>query len=114
MKRPELAAVLARLIAESEQTRLVTLDAIGEAVGTHAVSADEIDALFAALEARGRTIASPAGGNGEQLLQSVVKAARELKGNSPRRLTIDDVARQAGLSREQVIAALALLHIMQR
>lgn len=114
MKRPELAAVLARLIAESERTRIVTLDAVGEALGAHAVSTDEIDALFTALEARGRTIASPAGGGGEQLLGRVVNAARQLKREAARRLTIEDVAVQAGLTRQQVISALALLHIIQR
>lgn len=117
MKRPELAAALAKLIATSERTRLVALDEIGEAVGTHAVSTDEIDALFSALEQRGRTIASPAGGGVEGLLKRVVAAARELKRDAPKRITritIDEVARQASLTREQVISALALLHIMQR
>lgn len=114
MKRPELAAVLAKLIAESERTRLVALDAIGQAVGTHAISTDEIDALFSALEQRGRTIASPMGGSAEGALKRVVAAARELKRDAPRRLTIEEVAQQAGLTREQVISALALLHIMQR
>jgi hypothetical protein len=114
MKRPELAAVLAKLIVESERTRVVALDAIGEAIGTHAVSTDEIDALFVALEQRGRAIASPVGGTVEGLLKRVVAAARELKREAPRRLTIDDVAKQAGITREQVISALALLHVMQR
>lgn len=114
MKRPELAAVLAKLIADSERTRVIPLDAIGEAIGTNAISTDEIDALFTALEQRGRMIASPAGGSGEALLKRVVTAARELKRDAPRRLTIEDVAQQAGLTREQVISALALLHIMQR
>ncbi|MET0283643.1 MAG: hypothetical protein ABW352_04215 [Polyangiales bacterium] len=114
MKRPELAAVLAKLIVDSERTRVIPLDAIGEAIGTHLVSTDEIDALFSALEQRGRTIASPAGGTGEGLLKRVVAAARELKREAPRRLTIDEVAQQAGITRDQVISALALLHIMQR
>jgi hypothetical protein len=114
MKRPELAAVLARLIADSERTRIVALDAIGTALGTHAVSTEEIDGLFSALEQRGRTIASPVGGAAEGFLKRVVSAARELKRDAPRRLTIEDVALRAGLTRAQVISALALLHIMQR
>ncbi len=114
MKRPEIAAVLAKLLAESERTRVIPLDAVGEAIGQHAISTDEIDALFSALEQRGRTIASPAGGSGENLLKRVVAAARELKQGAPRRLTIHDVAQQAGITRDQVISALALLHIMQR
>jgi hypothetical protein len=114
MKRPELAAVLATLIAGSERTRVVALDQIGDAIGTHAVSTEEIDALFSALEARGRTIASPAGGEGEQWLKRVIATARELKRDGSRRLTIELVAQHAGITRDQVIAALALLHIMQR
>ncbi|HEY6882151.1 MAG TPA: hypothetical protein VI299_29175 [Polyangiales bacterium] len=93
---------------------MITLDAIGDAIGAHAVSTDEIDALFTSLEARGRTIAAPAGGEGEQWLKRVIQAARELKQAAPRRLTIDDVAQHAGLPRQRVISALALLHIMQR
>lgn len=114
MKRPELAAVLARLIVESERTREVTLDGVGLAIGTLAVSTDEIDALFTALETRGRRVVSPRGGDGEHLLGRVVGAARALKQGTARRLTIDEVAQQASLTREQVISALALLHIMQR
>jgi 2-hydroxychromene-2-carboxylate isomerase len=114
MKRPELAAVLTRLLVDSERTRKVSLDRIGEAIGTHAVSTDEIESLFSALEARGRTVVAQSGGDGERLLKQVVSAARELKQDATRRITIDDVAQHAGITREQVISALALLHIMQR
>lgn len=118
MERTDLTAVLARLLADSELTHTIALDAVGEAIGTRAVSTDEIDALFSALEAQGRSVVAPQGGEGEKLLGRVVSAARELKrsasGPAARKLTIDEVARHAGLERQQVISALALLHIMQR
>lgn len=114
MKRPELAAVLARLLAESQFTRSVALDQIGEAIGTVAVSTDEIEQLFVALERDGRSVIAPSGGDGERLLGRVISSARELKRGPPRKLTIEEVALHAGLTREQVISALALLHIMQR
>jgi len=112
--RSELMAVLAALLDLSETSRMVALDAVGRALGALSVSTDEIDALLSALEAHGRTVESPAGGASEQHLRRVVIAARELKQKSARRPTVAEVGAHAGLSRDQVLLALALLRIMQR
>lgn len=114
MLRKELDAVLSKLLAASSTTGVISLDAVGEAVGTLSVSTGEIDALLGALEAQGRHIASPEGGAGEGHLKRVVAAVRVLKRDEAHRPTLRDVAVQAGLSRSDVLQALALLHIMQR
>jgi hypothetical protein len=112
--RPELATVLTTLLAASEDSRTVELDAIGEALGVLSVSTDEIDALIGALEAAGREVTAPSGGGIEQHLGSVVKAVRALSVTLARKPTLDEVAAQAGLGVEQVRLALALLRVMQR
>ncbi len=113
--RPELMLVLNQLLLASETTLHVELDAIGAVVGALSVSTDEIDALLREIEARGRQIAAPSGGGAERHLGQVVAAARKLKTGSPeQKPSLCAVAREAGLSEQQVLVALALLRVMQR
>lgn len=112
--RPELAAIVQTLLASSKDSREVTLDAIGEAIGTRAVSSPEIDAMIGALEIKGRKVTGPRGGDGEVQLKAVVAAARELTPVLGRKPTAAEIATHAGLSAEQVRHALDLLTIMQR
>jgi hypothetical protein len=112
--RSELASVLRSLLAASEATRRVELDAIGAALGSRAVSTDDIDALMRELEAHGREIVAPTGGGAEQHLVRVVAAARKLKSTRARRPTLSEVAEEAQLTSEQALVALALLRVMQR
>jgi hypothetical protein len=112
--RAELQRVLAELLASSESTGQIELDRIGDALGTVAVSTDEIDALFKALEASGRRVVAPPGGGGEARLKRVIDAARALKQASARRPTLSEVATHAQLTRDEVLGALFLLRIMQR
>lgn len=92
----------------------VSLDQIGETIGARAISTDEIEQLFTALEARGRRIVGPEGGGNEQRLKLVVHAARALVAELGRRPTAREVAARAGLELVQVQHALALLQVMQR
>lgn len=113
--RPELLLVLETLLAASESTQQVELDAIGVAVGVLSASTDDIDALMCELEARGRKIVAPSGGGAERHLGQVVAAARRLKLAALRgKPSLQEVAIEAGLSEEQVLVALALLRVMQR
>lgn len=112
--RPELARVVAALVSESASENVVALDAIGEALGTLAVSQDEIDAILTEIEARGVRVSSPEGGRGEVDLKSVLDAARLLRrelGRAPRPV---EVAARSGLSIAEVHHALFLVRIMQR
>jgi len=78
------------------------------------VSYAEIDVMVTELEARGRTIVSPAAMQGELLLQQVVAALRTLRPELGRSPTHAEIAAQTGLTLEQVRHALALAQVMQR
>ena len=112
--RPELARVVEELLRPTAAGDTITLDAIGDAIGTRAASADEIDVMLSMIEERGRRVESAETGRGEVKLKSVLDAARALRvelGRPPRH---DEIAARAGISREDVQHALALARIMQR
>jgi Sigma-70 region 3 len=112
--RSELQAIVEALLAASAASKEVTLDAIGQAIGARAITPVEIDAILAALEAKGRTIAGPEGGAGEDRLKAVVAAARALASELGRPATVAEIASHAGLGVEEVRHALTLLKVMQR
>lgn len=112
--RSELLPVLAALLTASEQSNVLSLDAIGEALGSSFASTDDIDLLLALLEAEGREIVGPAPGGGEERLKRVVRAAAELTRSLGRKPHAREVAERAGLSVAEVGHALALLRVMQR
>jgi hypothetical protein len=114
MLRKELQAIVDALLAASTSTNEVTLDAVGHAIGARAITPTEIDAILAALEAKGRSITGPRGGDGEAHLKAVVAAARALAAELGRPATREEIAGRAGLSPEDVRHALALLKVMQR
>lgn len=106
----ELEAIVEVLAANQE----VTLDAIGEALGTRAVSSEEIDLLIATLEARGVRVIGPEGGGGEERLRVVVGTARALAVELGRTPSAGEIAERSGLTLEQVRRALALARVIQR
>ncbi len=112
--RQVVSEIIDALIAKSEASRTITLDAIGDAVGAKAISAEEIDAIFGALENAGRSVVGPSGGDGEDNLRAVVAAARALNGTLGRKPTIGEIAEHAKLGVIEVRHALALLRVMQR
>lgn len=112
--RVDLQKVVASLLAESAHEGTIALDRIGNALGTLAVSTDDIDAVFRQLETAGRQLAAPPGGGGEARLRRVIEAARTLKQHSDARPTLSAVAERSQLSHDEVLGALFLLRIMQR
>jgi hypothetical protein len=112
--RAELRSIVDKLVAVSSSTREVSLDALGNAIGTLAVSYTEIDAMISALEARGRHVTAPSSGRGEAHLASVLTAARALSSELGRRPSTAEIALRAGLSADQVKHALVLARVMQR
>ena len=114
MLRPELATVVDELLRDTAKGDAISLDAIGEAIGVRAASADDIDLMISTIEQEGRHVVSPEGGRGEAKLKSVLDAARTLRAELGRAPRHDEIAARAGLSREDVQHALALARIMQR
>ncbi len=87
----------------------ITLDQIGEAIGTRLVTPPQIEQIIDTLEKKGRRVITPAGGEGESHLKRVLAARREL-GKS----TIAEIAAHTGLTDAEVRHALELAKIMQR
>jgi biotin operon repressor len=112
--RPELLRVVVALCSARPTGEAVSLDELGDALGTLSVSTDEIGLVMDALEARGLRVEAPAGGGLELHLRSVVLAAGALRATLTRRPTVREVAEHAGITERDVRHALALLRIMQR
>lgn len=112
--KPELQAVLDALLAESKDTSEVSLDALGEALGTNAISTDDVDEIMRALEGAGRKVIGPEGGGNEDRLKTVVSTARALVTELGRKPTVREIASRSGLAEEDVRHALALARVMQR
>jgi sigma-70-like protein len=110
--RPELLAVAEGLA--SIPSRELSLDQIADAVGTMRISADEIDALFAWLEARGRVVGDPSGPGAAALLSQVLAVARGLRSELGRAPQPREIAERAALSLDAVQRALWFARILQR
>lgn len=113
--RDDLRAIEEELFDRATKgDRSVSLDAIGTALGARQVSAQEIDALVGALEARGIRVTGPEGQRGEANLAKVIAATRALKGELGRAPSRNEVAARAGISEDAVAQALALVRTMQK
>lgn len=112
--RAELVAVVDALLAPARPGSAIELDAIGEAIGARAVSADEIDAMLSLIEGRGFRVVTRAGGGGEATLKTVLTVARALRAELGRAPRPDEIAGRAGLGLIDVQHALSLARIMQR
>jgi hypothetical protein len=110
--RKDLLGVVDSLLASSAKE--ITLDAIGDAIGTRAASAEDVDEILRALESRGRKIVGPEGGGGEEHLRRVVTTARTLVGELGRKPTVGEIATRAGMTETDVRHALFLSRVMQR
>jgi hypothetical protein len=112
MLRPELLAVAESLLA-THADRL-SLDQIAEAIGTLRITPDEIDALLAWLEERGRPVADPVGKGASALLGEVLSIARVLRVELGRTPQPREIAERGSLSLEAVQRALWFARILQR
>lgn len=112
--RSELQQVIEQLLRESEASRQVTLDQIGDAIGARAVSYVDVDAVIDALESAGRVVEAGAKPRGEEHLQVIVRSIRELSLQLGRRPTQLEIAERTGLTQADVSHALQLARIMQR
>ena len=112
--RPALRAVVDALLARSEDTRQVTIDEVGEALGTEQATGADVELIFDALEAAGRTIASPEDGDLKERLRVVLVAARSIAATEGRRATMAEIAKATGLGEDRVRHALAFGRILGR
>ena len=112
--RPELRKIVDDLLAASADSREIHLDAVGEAIGARAITTPEIEAIMDALDAAGRKLVGPQGGDGEARLKTVVATARTLQPELGRKPTVAEIAARSGLTEDDVRHALTLAKVMQR
>jgi len=110
--RPELLLVAQALC--SAEAEVIALDDIAEAIGTLAVSSDEIEALFAWLEAQGRVIEQPTGPGAAAALGEVLTVARQLRRELGRSPSPSEIAERGSLSIDVVQRALWFARVLQR
>jgi hypothetical protein len=102
--RPDLVALAEKLIATGRD--VVSLDEVAETLGAVAIDSDEIDALFAFLEARGLTVGDPNVGLASSALPQVLTTARTLRTELGRTPRLEEIAARSGLGEDAVRRAL--------
>jgi hypothetical protein len=112
--RPELRAIVTNLVARSQTSREVSLDALGDAIGSQAVSYAEIDAMITELERQNLRVTATSDSRGEAHLASLLSATRMLTAELGRRPSVAEIRVRSGLSAEQLKHALMLARVMQR
>jgi len=112
MLRPELMSV-ARALAALE-AEVLSLDHVGDAIGTMRITPDEIDELFTWLEAQGRVIGDPIGSGSLELLGKVLGLARQMRTELGRTPRPEEIVAKSGLSLAAVQRALWFARILQR
>ena len=109
--RPELERIIADLLAANALD--VSLDEIGERIGTLFVTQSEIDEVLTRLESSGRRVGAVTPAIREHL-QGVLEAARairQLQNGTPK---VEDLAKRTGLSVGAVRAALLYASVLSR
>lgn len=114
--RAELQQIVERLLQESQAAGAdqISLDQLGDAVGTLPVSTADVDLMIEALERAGRVVAAGDKPRGEEHLHLVIRSIRELSASLGRRPTQQEIAEHTGLTQADVSHALQLTRIMQR
>lgn len=112
--RPELRKIVDELLEASADSHEIHLDAVGEAIGARAITTPEIEAIMDALDAAGRRLVGPKGGDGEARLKTVVATARALQPELGRKPTVAEIADRSGLTEAEVRHALTLAKVVQR
>ena len=95
------------------QRRQLSLNEIGEVIGTDPATPAAIEALFAQLEAHGIEVEATATSLPSDNLSLVLRVARELRGQGIS-TSIDNLVSATGLSRDQVRGALLFAQMLQR
>jgi len=100
-----LERTLRALLRASAEVGTVTLDQIGDAIGTSPVSCDDVERLIDALEANGRAIAEQPMDLKADLAR-VIAAARDLQSRLGRKPRLGELTAETRLSAPAVMAAL--------
>src|SRR5688572_14236350 len=110
--RPALSAVLESLLANRPTE--VSLDAIAEALGTTAVTPDEVGTLIDQIEATGAEVVGAPPSDLREDLTRVLTSARALQVELGRKPSQDEIAAHAGLDAAALRRALLFGRVLSR
>lgn len=105
---------LSVLLSASAEGETLSLDRVGEALGSKVVGADEIAWLIDTLEVSGRVVAAPASPDLIGALRKVVASVRALRVSLGRAPTVQELAAETSLTGAEVRQALLLAKVMGR
>ncbi len=109
--RPAIAAIIELLLKRDE--RVLSLDLIGEVIGTEPISFDEIEDIYRSIENAGRQIDGVTPDVRRQL-ELVLREARRVKLLEHRVPTIESIAEATGLTAIEVRSALLFASVLGR
>ncbi|HEY5376372.1 MAG TPA: hypothetical protein VIK01_21980 [Polyangiaceae bacterium] len=104
-------AILEQLLAESGQ--VVALDAVADAIGATPVTMQDIEAIFAGLEAAGRSIEAERR-DPPAALKQVLATVRRFSAVSGRRPTLPEITQHSGLTPAEVRFAMLYARVLVR
>jgi hypothetical protein len=110
--RPELADIVNTLLAAGADG--LSLDELADALGTTAVSYQEIEAMIARLEAGGVLVHSPEAVDLPTELGKVIETARALEAELGRIPSTLEIAERSGLAHASVRRALLYARVLAR
>ena len=108
-----MAGIVERLLATTMPGDAVSLDTIGDAVGTEPVTYEQIGTIIDALEGAGRTIAR-AEVDVTNALRRVLAAAREARATGSATPGVHQLQEATGLDRTTVLASLRFADTLKR
>jgi len=103
--------ILEQLLAESGQ--VVALDVVADAIGAAPVTMQDIEAIFAGLEAAGRSIEAERR-DPPAALKQVLATVRRFSAVSGRRPTLPEIAQHSGLTPAEVRFAMLYARVLVR
>jgi len=108
-----VAGIVDRLLAATVPGDEITLDAIGEGIGTAPISYEQIGAVIDALERADRAIAEP-GVDITHALKQVLSAARTAQERGAPTPSVQELERLTGFDRATILTALRFGDTLRR
>ena len=111
--RATVSGIVERLLATTMPGQAVSLDTVGDVVGSLPVTYEQIGAIIDALEGAGRTIAQ-AEIDVADALRRVLSAAREARAAGSATPSVQQLQQATGLDRTTVLASLRFADTLKR
>lgn len=113
MPQPTVLSIVASLLEQGKSQRSLSLEQVADAIGASAVTPQEIEAVFDALENAGYRVDAEAK-DPPAALAKVLGTVRSFSAATGRRPTVPEIAQHAGLSVAEVRFALLYARVLVR